>query len=211
VNTEIFEDLVSRGFSQRQIAQELNMARSTVSYFLNKLSLRTTHLPTQGRASILHTCLQCGKNTTNPKFCNNSCSAKYNNPKKPKKRYEITCKYCSIIFECPRRKNDRTVCDKCYTARAFRPDTFGPRTLKRVKEDWTTRVRPWTDAVRRDARKRHPATGKTCNKCGYTLHVEVCHIRAIVDFPDTATVSEVNSNANIIHLCPNCHWEFDNL
>lgn len=49
-----------------------------------------------------------------------------------------------------------------------------------------------------------------CAVCGYDKHVEICHKKAIKDFPDTALLSEINSTDNLIALCPNCHWEFDN-
>lgn len=49
-----------------------------------------------------------------------------------------------------------------------------------------------------------------CHICGYSKHVELAHIRAISSFPLTALVGEVNHKDNIIQLCPNCHWEFDN-
>ena len=48
-----------------------------------------------------------------------------------------------------------------------------------------------------------------CANCGYKLHVEICHIRAISDFEDFNTIGEVNSKDNIIQLCRNCHWELD--
>lgn len=51
---------------------------------------------------------------------------------------------------------------------------------------------------------------KECKKCGYNKYVEVCHIKAISDFPATALISEVNSLSNLMYLCPNCHWELDN-
>jgi hypothetical protein len=50
-----------------------------------------------------------------------------------------------------------------------------------------------------------------CAHCGYAKHVELAHIRAVADFPDTATLGEVNAPDNVLPLCPNCHWEFDNL
>lgn len=50
-----------------------------------------------------------------------------------------------------------------------------------------------------------------CTKCGYDKHVEVCHIKAINEFELTESVDVVNDIANLIVLCPNCHWEFDNL
>ncbi len=49
-----------------------------------------------------------------------------------------------------------------------------------------------------------------CANCNYDKHVELCHIKAIKDFPQTATLKEVNCKENLIQLCPNCHWEFDN-
>ena len=50
----------------------------------------------------------------------------------------------------------------------------------------------------------------SCAKCGYDKHVELCHIKDIANFDDDSLLSEVNSRNNIIQLCPNCHWEFDN-
>jgi hypothetical protein len=66
----------------------------------------------------------------------------------------------------------------------------------------------WTDHVRYFARKQHVFT--SCVICGYSKHVEVCHIKDIADFPDTATIEEINQESNVIGLCPNHHWEFDN-
>ena len=40
-------------------------------------------------------------------------------------------------------------------------------------------------------------------------HVELCHIKPIASFKDSALLSEVNSKNNIVQLCPNCHWELD--
>lgn len=49
-----------------------------------------------------------------------------------------------------------------------------------------------------------------CEVCGYSHHVEVAHIRPVSDFSDTASIREINSIDNLIGLCPNHHWEFDN-
>jgi hypothetical protein len=50
---------------------------------------------------------------------------------------------------------------------------------------------------------------KPCSNCGYSKHVELCHIRPVSDFPESAKLSEVNAELNNIVLCRNCHWEFD--
>lgn len=49
-----------------------------------------------------------------------------------------------------------------------------------------------------------------CAICGYHHHVEIAHIRAVSDFDETATIREINSIDNLIGLCPNHHWEYDN-
>lgn len=48
-----------------------------------------------------------------------------------------------------------------------------------------------------------------CQHCGYSKHVEVCHIRAIKAFSADTLISEINNKSNLILLCPNCHWEHD--
>ena len=50
-----------------------------------------------------------------------------------------------------------------------------------------------------------------CANCGYDKHVELAHIKAVADFDDDTLLSVVNSPDNVLSLCPNCHWEFDNL
>jgi 5-methylcytosine-specific restriction endonuclease McrA len=52
---------------------------------------------------------------------------------------------------------------------------------------------------------------KPCNNCGYDKHVEICHIKPISEFDVNTKIKEVNSPDNLVQLCPNCHWEFDNL
>ena len=49
-----------------------------------------------------------------------------------------------------------------------------------------------------------------CAICGYHHHVEVAHIKAVSEFEDSATIREINSIDNLIGLCPNHHWEYDN-
>lgn len=42
----------------------------------------------------MNKCKNCGEETTNPKFCNRSCAAIYNNKKYPKRHPEGKCKTC---------------------------------------------------------------------------------------------------------------------
>lgn len=67
-------------------------------------------------------------------------------------------------------------------------------------------------SIRKLAQKSFEDSGKPykCAICGYTKHVEIAHIKAVSDFDDDALVSEINNPNNLIGLCPNHHWEYDN-
>jgi hypothetical protein len=50
---------------------------------------------------------------------------------------------------------------------------------------------------------------KPCHNCGYSKHVELCHIKPICKFENNDLVKEIHDPENIIQLCRNCHWLFD--
>lgn len=50
----------------------------------------------------------------------------------------------------------------------------------------------------------------TCQNCGYDKHIEVCHIKPISSYPEDTKLDDINHLSNLLALCPNCHWEFDN-
>lgn len=69
------------------------------------------------------------------------------------------------------------------------------------------------DNIRCNARslfRNRIALGEGCFLCGWNLHVHVCHIKPISSYGDDTLVSEINSMSNLVLLCPNCHWMFDN-
>jgi hypothetical protein len=49
-----------------------------------------------------------------------------------------------------------------------------------------------------------------CQNCGYEKHVELCHKKRITSFSDDTLIGIINSPDNLLVLCPNCHWEYDN-
>lgn len=51
---------------------------------------------------------------------------------------------------------------------------------------------------------------KPCEICGYDKHVELCHIKAVSEWPDDTLLGVVNGPENLRVLCPSHHWEFDN-
>jgi predicted restriction endonuclease len=51
---------------------------------------------------------------------------------------------------------------------------------------------------------------KKCKVCGYDKYIEVCHIKSVSSFGDDALITDINAVDNLVGLCPNHHWEFDN-
>lgn len=128
------------------------------------------------------------------KFCSSSCSAKTSNriPKRDRKP-NANCRLCNI--EIPRGK---TVCTICIFINRY----------SRNVEHRTKAVLSHSQ-IREHSRRILKDREKKCEKCGYERFVEVCHRRPVRDFPDTATLWEINAPENLAILCPNCHWEFD--
>lgn len=67
-------------------------------------------------------------------------------------------------------------------------------------------------AIQKNARTVWGLSGREfrCDVCGYGLHAEVAHKKAVSDFPDDALIRDINAIENLTALCPNHHWEFDN-
>jgi hypothetical protein len=158
-------------------------------------------------------CLNCKKpiKKTN-KFCNNSCAATYNNTRRILKITTNKCKACGNNFNVNHKQRARVNCDNCVKSKKYIKDRYlqyREKTVKQIKHEHNAEHgRPWTDRIRGYARTQH-SDKSPCVNCGYSLHTEVCHKKAISDFPDSATVAEINSDDNIVFLCRNCHWEFD--
>ncbi len=149
----------------------------------------------------MNRCLNCGKTTTNPKYCSRSCAAQSTNriyPKRKKRKYR--CEKCGI--QVPSRRKYCNVCNPNIID--WQQVSLGDLQSKR-KYQVNSRIREL-------ARRKYLASGKPtrCSVCGYDKHIEVCHIKPIYSFPPTAKIDEINSLDNLIALCPNCHWEFDN-
>lgn len=158
-------------------------------------------------------CVNCQKETTNPKFCSRSCAGIYNNaiqPKRPysKKSLSNKCRSCNAPILAR-----HIHCSKC---RVSIPGTKGvyPIETKTLQEciDSVGKTANRYRSIRDSARNKLIALKipTCCNNCNYDKHVEVCHIKSISSFPLDTKIAEINNISNLIYLCPNCHWEFDN-
>jgi 5-methylcytosine-specific restriction endonuclease McrA len=146
-------------------------------------------------------CTTCNKETTNPKFCSRSCSAINSNKISIKRRKTNKCKKCSCLIY-----KGINYCKSCYTIKSNDPNiTISELIYKKHHRSSAYAL------IRAKARKAVKHLEKKCSKCSYDKHVEVCHIKPISSFCNTSTISEINNLNNLILLCPNCHWEFDNL
>lgn len=143
-------------------------------------------------------CINCGTATSNPRFCSRSCAATVNNKLKPKRIAKVrNCLRCGC--QVPK---SRTVCEDCLHPKDI---TLGEAIYTKHHQSSAFAL------VRSRARVVVKGWEKTCKHCGYSKHVEVCHIKAISEYPLDTKLSVINNPANLLLLCPNCHWEFDNI
>ena len=154
----------------------------------------------------MNLCPNCTTPTDNPRFCSRSCSATFTNREAPKrKRIQHICA-CGAEMD----RRART-CREC--SLSSRTEFSKVKTLKECRDYVSAKGRhpSWAYSHVRAANRawNKELTDRPCSKCGYSIHVELCHIRAVTDFPETATLGEVNDPRNLVPLCRNCHWELD--
>lgn len=154
-------------------------------------------------------CQNCSKETDNPKFCSRSCATVYSNKTSPKRKLTRICSECNEIVKSYRH----TKCEKHwaeYKEGKYINRTIGEyRALRGGKMEHPS----WMHAAIRGFARgwlKH-LTKLPCAKCGYDKHVELAHIHPLSDFSDNTLLKDINSEKNVIQLCPNCHWEFDYL
>ena len=157
---------------------------------------------------ILKTPSDIKKSKTGNLFCSRNCSATFNNKGVRRHGGLNKCKQCEKTI--PSRKK---YCSKECRTSHLGYLTLPTNTLKEITERLSVRGKhpSWRNAHIRN-HNRHfnkDKKSKPCAKCGYSLYVELCHIKQIKDFDDTATLEQVNSPNNVIQLCRNCHWELD--
>ena len=152
--------------------------------------------------------LECN-NEAKVKYCSRSCAAITTNKLYPKrKRTSKVWKVCSVCGDLARGKrhqrcriikdrelhNDKTIaeCMEMSSVKGKHPSWKSVH-IRHFCRSWNKHLRSYP-----------------CQVCGYTIHVELAHIKPVTSFPPETKLSEVNSSDNLLVLCPNHHWEFDN-
>lgn len=134
------------------------------------------------------------------------------------------CKTCGKLLEVPskvsptrirRRQYCSKECARPTFAKSFLsekivPKPISPDMTKGQLKNQSLTYNQFRCAIRTDASKAYKEAQKPtqCAVCGYG-RIQVCHIRAVSAFADTATLAEINHPGNLVGLCPNHHGEFD--
>lgn len=126
------------------------------------------------------------------------CSIRCSNLHKPRRKPEGICKKCVKAIS-----SKRTYCIHC-----FRGLTVDNLSLEQVAYTKKSAAK-YSKVCARARYLYNPTANKPCQKCNYSLHSEVCHIKPISKFPKHTLVKTVNKKSNIAILCRNCHWELD--
>ena len=143
-------------------------------------------------------------------FCDHSCAAKYNNlgvqrnlPRSPL----VKCDRCGN-----ETRNKKFCSNEC---RKVSQKTFIESLGSLSKDELFSRRANYHSA--RTAIVRHAGmiygdSGKPykCIACGYSLSVQVCHLRNVASFSGSTLISEINDKDNLVAMCRNHHWEYDN-
>lgn len=156
---------------------------------------------------MIISCEVCGKERnktpadfarTKHNFCSKRCACIFNNriPKRKRNKVCLNCdnkilsnrKYCQ---DCKYHKVDYTLDQAIYT-KHHKSSAFA---LVRSRARLVAKQVGWN----------------SCEKCGYDKHIEIAHKKSICSFSGDTKLSIINDPSNLIPLCPNCHWEFDNL
>lgn len=158
---------------------------------------------------------QIKKNKTGNFFCNRSCAATHNNKGVVRNPRKIrTCTRCPNTFTVSDTPGTRTIlCSDCkeqyILSMEHKNKTIGEyRNMLSVKGKHVSWAHAHIRSFNRSWNKI--LTKLPCQNCLYCKHIELAHIKPITSYEDHITLSEVNDPENILALCPNCHWEFDN-
>lgn len=144
---------------------------------------------------------QFAKSASGRAYCSRTCSAISNNRSMPKRVKSTRCVECQEPIRWGYRR-----CRACHEKlRLLEQKTLGEATRGRTDASRYT-------GVRSHARKVFAESGrpKMCAVCGYSNHIEICHLREISTFPPETPIIVVNDLSNLAALCPNHHWELDN-
>ena len=181
------------------VNEDLNRRSQTNHY----CSRTCAGLAQRRRLAISATCHQCQQPFTRAPhgrreramFCSRRCAAIYKNRNRNSKGVRTCCPKCG-----GRKSRSGSMCRSC-RAKEFNSGLLGDLRAQLGTFAFHAKVRGL-------ARSAYSGL-RVCAACGYSLQVDICHIRDVASFPDSATLAEVNAPSNLVALDKRCHWEFD--
>lgn len=163
-------------------------------------------------------CTQCNKiiesKWSKRKFCSRSCSSTFKNLNAHSTKGKGRGKPICATINCNNRvpSYGHKFCKMCNDSKANAIYTSNPTkfelTEKYLKNNHRSSAYSYIRSHAREVVMKD--TESVCAHCSYSKHTEICHIKPIQDFDDSSRLNEINDKANLIRLCPNCHWEYDN-
>lgn len=207
---------VCKNFKIKNVEREIYQIFGNYKNFILESGIEKYSKPKNSEGNILCKCALCSKEILKYQrdlkrgnvFCSRNCAAIFNNAysKIKEENHKIrNCLNCNKEFETREEKSKaKTCCSKfCLTEHHYKT-TLACSIIRRKGANAY-------DNIRKNARSYSKYKFKPiCMNCGYNKHYEVCHIKDIKDFDfNKTTIYEINSPENLLHLCPNCHWELD--
>lgn len=197
--------------------------KAFTSQFKNQSTYRTTCsvacFTRVNTTKIQTNCKTCNKEITKSKkeiegsksgfvFCSKSCAAITNNCTSKLKTGKnvinsYCCSQCSNSFTST--ENDLNKHNTCSTS-CWQEAEMKTKFIKNCLGKGTNKFNLIRQNARNYSKYIYPLK---CMLCNYDKHYEVCHVKDLKDFDLNLSVYEVNNKNNLVHLCPNCHWEFD--
>lgn len=205
-------DNCKEDFSRQQKQHTANLKRGQIHTFCSYLcacAYREYPLVTQQ-------CAWCEEEFTYPqgrsrsrKYCSQSCSAKHKNRTRTIKASPKLCATCKTVTV----YGKRLYCDGCKSDKQSatrRVDVYETTTLQEWRAKYS--ISQYHAKIRGNSRYNYSRSHQpmSCKVCGYSTHVDICHIKDLKDFQMSTTIAEVNHIDNLVALCKNHHWEFDN-
>lgn len=157
-------------------------------------------------------CLHCGKEIvgkgkSSKKFCNSSCAASYNNKQRSlnsdgTKSHYNKCPKCGKL-----KYYTSKLCSDCYNQE--KKENIGYKTLGYFingKKYLSTKC----SEIRHNAKRILEESGreKVCQYCKnheFDEILEVHHVKGILEHDSDTLIKEINSENNLVWLCPNHH------
>ena len=198
--TQLICGQCGKSFERRTSEVDLAIRRGSSDSYCSRAC---ACLAKQRREIISTICQQCGcsfsRRTQGKKdrgrFCSRRCASQHSVARLP--RRVSSGPVCAV---CGRKSRGGDVCRSCRNLQ------LATRTVGELRAQFGTFA--FHAKVRGLARTAYKGP-RECAACGYSLHVDICHVRDVASFPGAAALSEVNDPANLIALDKRCHWEFD--